>query len=196
MVLVPGSSLKKYKKQIQEYITIFSPLIISVNFVSNYMDSWIFYGNNKRYHSNKNEHNGKKIIISSNIDSVSEEDIVVNYYGLINRDFKFFDNSTIMLLNLLKKTVPKRILLAGFDGFSSMIEDNFVDKSFQNDRHNTDLFDFVNREISLMIKDYAQQVIDKTEIVFLTPSYYKPFLKDTKIKFINIKKFIGIKENI
>lgn len=42
---------------------------------------------------------------------------MVNYQSLINRGYKYFENSTIMLLSLLKRINPSKIVIAGFDGF-------------------------------------------------------------------------------
>ena len=56
----------------------------------------------------KEQRQGRKVIVSSNVHS-DGEDIVVNYHSLINRGYKYFENSTIMLLNLLKRIEVKDV---------------------------------------------------------------------------------------
>ena len=132
---------------------------------------YIFFGNQKRYNKIP-DNNTKKIIRSSNIKSENNDDYVVNYDSLINRNYKLFDNSTMMLLMLLKKIVPHKIYIAGFDGFDIKKENNFVDSTFQDIRHKRSEFEEVNNEISSMLKEYIETISDKIDLEFITPSNY------------------------
>ena len=49
--------------------------------------------------------------------------------------YRYFDNSTIMLLNLMKRLNPSKITIAGFDGFRTDWAQNYADSSYQNNRH-------------------------------------------------------------
>lgn len=74
----------------------------------------------------------------------------MNYQGIINRgksghEYKYFENSTIMLLNLLRKLEPTKISIAGLDGFDTSVN-NYIEQTFQNDRHVAD-FAEMNEEI-------------------------------------------------
>lgn len=170
LVLVPGSSLNLYKDKIDEYIEKNDPVIISVNFQSEYEQSYAFYGNAKRYKNNVNSN--KRTIISSNIKSLNDTDIVVNYHGLINRGYKYFENSTIMLLHLLKKLEVKKITIAGFDGFSRDVKTNYMDSSFSDSRNIED-YDIMNKEIGSMLSDIVKTLKGKCEVSMLTPSLYE-----------------------
>lgn len=176
-VMVPGNTLNTYKGEINEYINKENPVIISVNFISNYKEAYCFFGNQKRYNlmNEKKEHH--KIIISSNVTSNNKNDIIVNYYSLINRRFKYFDNSAMMLLYLLKRLNLKKITIAGFDGFDAMNFDNYIDKSFQGERHVGE-FEVLNKEINEMLAEYCEMLADKCKISFLTPTVYEVFNKN------------------
>lgn len=171
LVLAPGKTLNSHHNEINNFITKHSPLIITVNFISKDSESYAFFGNQKRYDRLKKELKNRNIIISSNIRSSYDSDIIINYHSLINRGYKFFENSTIMLLNLLKKICPKHIYIAGFDGFDSAIDTNYCDSSFQNDRHSKD-FDTINKEISTMLHDITETLDTKCPITLITPSKY------------------------
>ena len=176
VVLAPGNTLNTHHEQIEQYIKTHNVFVISVNFISDYPKAYAFYGNPKRYNMNAQKRRGRGVIVSSNV-KANEDDIIVNYHGLINRGYKYFENSTIMLLNLLKKIEPPQISIAGFDGFRADKEDNYADVSFQNVRHIKE-FDDLNKEIGNMLVKLAKTMSGKCNIKFLTPSIYQ----DTLIK--------------
>lgn len=107
-----------------------SKYLLMHNFVAEHPEIISFFGNAKRYSSLKEKRNGRKVIISSNVKSDTDQDIVVNYHSFINRGYKYFENSTIMLLNLLKRVNPRKVTIAGFDGFSENVDKNYVDASY------------------------------------------------------------------
>ncbi len=171
LVLVPGNTLNEYKYSIKEYIDKHTPLIISVNFVYEDNTSYSFFGNQKRYSMTKKQRENRNVIVSSNIKSDTLNDYVINYHSLINRGYKYFENSTMMLFNLLKKLCPSRISIAGFDGFSKESKDNYFDASFQNDRHMFQ-FDSLNLEIKEMFSDIKEIMTPECEFIFITPSIF------------------------
>ncbi len=171
LVLVPGNSLNEYAKEISDYITEHDPFVISVNFVDKNKDSYAFFGNQKRYAMLKEQRQGRKVIVSSNVHS-DGEDIVVNYHSLINRGYKYFENSTIMLLNLLKRIEVNSIAIAGFDGFDTEKKNNYIDGSYQNDRH-IDEFVQLNAEIGEMLTGISETLEGKCEIHMITPSMFE-----------------------
>lgn len=171
LVLVPGNSLNEYAKEISDYITEHDPFVISVNFVDKNKDSYAFFGNQKRYAMLKEQRQGRKVIVSSNVHS-DGEDIVVNYHSLINRGYKYFENSTIMLLNLLKRIEVNSIAIAGFDGFDTEKKNNYIDGFYQNDRH-IDEFVQLNEEIGDMLTGISETLEGKCEIHMITPSMFE-----------------------
>ncbi len=170
VVMVPGSSLNTYREQIDKYIDSENVFVISVNFVADYVKSYAFFGNQKRYNKLAAKRGGRNVIITSNV-KPDADDIVVNYHSLINRGYKYFENSTIMLLNLLKRMEIKSVVLAGFDGFETDKENNYSDESFQDARHRNE-FDELNDEITQMFKDIRETLDGKCKISFITPSRF------------------------
>lgn len=170
-VMVPGNSLNTYCEQINGYIKENNPIVISVNFVADEPSSYAFFGNAKRYGNLKEKRVNRKIIISSNVKSDDNNDIIINYHSLINRGYKYFENSTIMLLNLLKRINPSKITIAGFDGFDSKKEKNYADRSYQNERH-VEEFEVLNKEISMMYKEIVDIMSPDCEFNLITPSIY------------------------
>lgn len=171
LVLVPGNSLNTYRERIDAYAKEHGVLVISVNFIADTPDSYAFFGNQKRYTMLQKKRSGKKVIISSNIES-DGDDIVINYHSLINRGYKYFENTAIMLLNLLKRLEVTQISIAGFDGFDAGKPSNYADDTFQNDRHVAE-FDALNEEISQMLSEIAKTLEGKCEIKLITPSRFE-----------------------
>jgi 4-hydroxy 2-oxovalerate aldolase len=176
LILVPGNSLVTEKDKIEEFIKNEAPVIISVNFVSNWVDSLSFWGNKKRYNQMKNSIDKKKSILVSNINSTDLESYVVDYNSLINRGYKYFDNSALMLLNLLRRMEISDIHIAGFDGLFNE-KDNYIDDTFDNDRK-VEEFSAINREIFLALSDYYKKVKEKCSIRFLTLSIFEEAFKN------------------
>ncbi|MBS5489346.1 MAG: aldolase catalytic domain-containing protein [Clostridiales bacterium] len=175
-VMVPGNSLNTYRKKIDDYIRDNKPIVISVNFVADNLSSYAFFGNQKRYSRLKEKRKGRNIIVSSNIKADDDNDIIINYQSVINRGYKYFENSTIMLLSLLKRINPSVITIAGFDGFSEESEKNYSDSSFQNERHIGE-FAVLNKEISEMFKNIVEVMSPSCKFKLITPSLYEIAVK-------------------
>ncbi|MGN0367082.1 MAG: aldolase catalytic domain-containing protein [Suilimivivens sp.] len=176
VVLVPGQTLKTYRNSIDKYINKNKVFVISVNFVTDYEKAYSFFGNQKRYNHLEKERNGRNVIVSSNINA-EQGDIVVNYHSLINRGYKYFENSTIMLLNLLKRIGVEKIAIAGFDGFENDGADNYSDASFQNDRHIVE-FEVLNKEIEEMFANIVKSLEGKCAVKMITPSRFECVVKN------------------
>ena len=174
LILIPGSGVKKHEDVIRKYVNENKPFAISVNFFSEY-SNWSFWANAKQYNINKLFKSNHKIIATSNICG-ADADYTINYFDIIDRRYKYYDNSTFMLLNFLKKLKVEKIVFAGFDGFDPKI-DNYISKNFQNDRH-IDEFDELNEEISNMLKRYKQETKDYCEMSFLTPSRFEKAIEN------------------
>ena len=175
MVMVPGNTLNTHRKEIDSYISKNHPIVISVNFVADEPSAYAFFGNQKRYNRLLDKRDGRKVIISSNIKSDSDSDIVVNYHSLINRGYKYFENSAIMLFNMLRRINPAKVTIAGFDGFDENSSDNYADKSYQNERHVGE-FAELNKEITEMFKEIVETMSPACEFKMITPSLFEKVL--------------------
>lgn len=172
LLLVPGRTLNEYKNKIQEFVSKEAPVIFSVNFLPDFIQpDFVFFGNPRRY-GKLHKAGNIRCIISSNIDNNNSKDLVINYHSVIEKEGKYFDNSTIMLLNLLARTSLKKLFIAGFDGFSTDYHTNFIDDSFYNDRFKEDFCE-INEEIYRMLMTYSKRIEGKIKIKFITPSTFE-----------------------
>ena len=171
LVMVPGNTLNTHREQIDSYIALNNPVVISVNFVADEPYAYAFFGNQKRYSRLKKKREGRSCIISSNVKTDHVSDVIVNYHSLINRGYKYFENSTIMLLNLLRRVNPIKITIAGFDGFDEKNNENYADSSYQNERHVRE-FAILNKEIREMFKEIVATMSPACSFEMITPSIY------------------------
>ena len=173
LILAPGHSLITHKNLIQNYIEKYNPVTISVNFFSNDFNfDFSFFGSRKRYNEfkcrTKDEHT--KLIVSSNVNNHSDIDYVVNYSKLIEIGYKHFDNSTIMLLNLLKRLDVKSICLAGVDGYIKG-SPNYYDGELDYKR-DAEKYNELNSETEAMLRQFKFKTDNKIKLSFVTPSVY------------------------
>ena len=175
VVLVPGNTLNTHREIIDKYIQDNNPVVISVNFVADNPDAYAFFGNKKRYSRLEHKRAGRKVIVSSNVKPDNDTDVVINYHSLINRGYKYFENSTIMLFKLLKRANANKIIIAGFDGFDEKSDKNYVDTSYQNERHVAE-FTMLNKEISEMFGEVVKMMQPSCEFKMLTPSLYEDII--------------------
>lgn len=113
---------------------------------------------------------GKNIIVPSNVAKGGRGNVkVLNYSNWIEVDERTHDSSSVISLNLLKACDVKEILLAGFDGFSVDINENYYDPNM---RHpvNTEQAERRNCYYKGFIKRIGESGIN---ISFVTPSKYE-----------------------
>ena len=174
LVLMPGSSIKQYETKIIDYIHENNAFVISVNFVSEFSDAndrLAFFGSAKRYKRAVLEKE-KNVVVVSNIDGHRDADLVVNYESLIERDNVDFDNTAIMLFNLLKRLGIERFAVAGFDGYKKGGQNYFDDTLFEVERFEAK-YSSTTENMKRMLKKYALTLSRKSDVVFLTPSIYE-----------------------
>ena len=95
----------------------------------------------------------------------------MDYSRLISEDSLLCDNSTIMLLNLLKVLEVKEIGIAGFDGLKEN-EQNYVDDTFPDEKKSMTCGE-INVEIRRLLMQYRNKIAEKIKIKFVTPSIYE-----------------------
>jgi 4-hydroxy 2-oxovalerate aldolase len=134
----------------------------------------IFVSNRRRF-SGLEGFSPEKMIFTSNVIKRPEGAKTVNYTGLVNSLPYVSDNAGLMLLRLLVSLKAKKVLLAGFDGYSYQRDENYFDKSLlgadDSDRHMTDMRN--EGIIKRLIKTRQELPLE-----FVTKSMYeKPVLK-------------------
>lgn len=175
VILVPGRSVTRDAEKIIKHIKDKEPVIISVNFVHERIDSdYVYISNTRRYSSMKGNAgfvNCKKILTSNIKTDAGENELVISFNRLIKCGWNNIDNSTIMLLRLLDKFDINSISIAGFDGYDMDIKANYATDTLElsNVRENAMV---LNDEITSMLEDYKKTRIQKGMISFLTESRF------------------------
>lgn len=175
LILCPGSTLNTYREKIIKTAEEQQCVIISVSFVPDFINcDFTFISNKKRFDSTSNPLQKKnKLIHTSNIETTEETSLVVNYSTLLCEDDVIMDNSTIILLNLLGKVNPKRIYLAGCDGYTAYKSSYFQPRLQIN--HNKESVTALNTAMTRRINTLKTHL----NIAFLTPSLYDLGAKTT-----------------
>lgn len=172
LVLAPGKTIEDCHEKIKNYIKKERPIVICVNFIPKQIAyDYLFYANTIHWERVSGSIDRSKCILVSNIHADIERVLMVDYSSLIMEDSMLYDNSTIMLLNLLKKLHVKKISLAGFDGLKEK-EENYVDATFPNQKTDISIRE-TNKEVKHLLEQYKHKVAGKIEIGFITPSVYE-----------------------
>lgn len=170
LVLAPGRSIESYNSCITDFMESNDVSVICVNFIpQNYRYDYLFFANTIHWEKISEYVERSQCILTSNIHADTEGTLLVNYTDLIMKDSFLLDNSTIMLLNLLKKTGTKEISLAGFDGLKSSGE-NYINTSFPDNKDN-DSIEQINNEVKRLFNQVKHKI--KGKINFVTPSLYE-----------------------
>lgn len=128
IVIAPGASLNNGVEKIENEIDS-KTCVIAVNFVPRIRPNYIFLTNTKRYDTVKDHKDDTSLIITSNlIRDIEDYDFVVEYNNLVYFNDEYNDDSTLMLVNLLKIIGCNNIAFAGFDGRKNG-RLNFVDET-------------------------------------------------------------------
>lgn len=166
LILAPGESVKHCQKEVLQRASK-NVCIISVNFNSELLGivpNFVFLTNMKRYDAIKNRMPQSKLIVTSNlIRDISERNYTFAYNNLVSFKDDYCDDSTLMLLNLLKRVGVKNVEFAGFDGRKQGVL-KFFDASF--DRNPTRVTG------GMLVKHILDSVFNDIEKTFLTESEY------------------------
>lgn len=163
IVVAPGASIKEL--EIDKNILL-GACLISVNFVydDNLVD-YVFFTNAKRLDFARDINHSKMIVSSNLINDVEEAGYVLSRNELIYHEDSFCDDSTLMLLNLLKKINQNEIYIAGFDGFSRS-KDNFFEQGYERVLREDDYNAIIRKNI-------LKNSYSRLNITFLTKSLYQ-----------------------
>lgn len=172
LVLAPGRTIEKYYNRIFKYIKKENPIVICVNFrPKKLIYNYLFYANTIHWEKISDNVKRDMCILTSNIHVDVSNTYLIDYSRLIVEDSILYDNSTIMLLNLLKILGVKEIKIAGFDGLKEK-KRNYIDDTFPNEKRSMS-YKEINKEIKKLLKQYKNKTSEKINIEFLTPSIYE-----------------------
>lgn len=174
LLIAPGKSLKNDLEKIKKFICDNDCFVISVNFIpNNILVDASFISNMRRFKGIQDiveqSKCSRKIILTSNIMTDPDDNIlVVDYSSYINEEQCIADNAGLMCINLLKKIDIREIVLAGFDGFSADIKQNYFEQSMTMDVEAERL-----RKMNIATAKKLSQLGKQIKISFLTSTVYK-----------------------
>lgn len=170
LLLASGKTLIDEKRKIEEFIKDKEPYIISVNFVDeNIRIDSCFVSNHKRIQDILDKRKNIDIIASSNLSLHQEKNCrYVDYIRCINSDEAIYDNAGLMLIKLLERCAVTHVTLAGFDGFSEKIEENYYSSELRLQVNEEDIWEKQER-----FKKQLENMRKNIQIEFLTSSSYE-----------------------
>ena len=173
LLIGPGTSISKEKEKIKEFIAHKKPVVISVNFLEEcYHVDYLFLSNSKRYVQLATTLTQKtddfKVIATSNVTKTSGKfDYVLKYSTLIDEQAEVIDNSFIMLLKAMNCLGVKEVSVAGFDGYTTQKNGNYIRTYMEYD------FDEGKTErLNAYVKDKITEMTENLKVDFVTESLY------------------------
>jgi len=162
VLIAPGKSAYEEKEKIITIAKTMGAVVISVNFDYSYMDvDYIFLSNLRRYRE-LDVKKRNKCIVTSNIPT-DEAFFKTKYMDLVNGIEAVRDNAGMMAIKFLLNYGVAEILLAGFDGYSHDVSENYAEAQLGFVTKNS-VLDAMNNGMSVQLKEYAKRV----KITFLT----------------------------
>jgi 4-hydroxy 2-oxovalerate aldolase len=169
LLLAPGSSLSDHKDEILSLSKAEDCCVISVSFVPEFIQTdYVFLSNKKRLQTTFNPTNKPlNLIYTSNIGTGEDvSGIAVNYSSLINECDEVRDNASLMLLKLLSKLRPKKVFLAGLDGY------RLKESNYYLDRLSSDIDDEYKNSLNKYITIILKELSAGLNLEYVTPSLY------------------------
>lgn len=162
LLIAPGKSSLKEKDKIISFTHEENPVVISINYRYEYVNPDFIFVSNIRRFRNLNNYQKSKCIVTSNI-STDGMFYRANYHELLNEDEMVSDNAGLMAIKFLSMNSVEEIFLAGFDGYSHDVQENYSDSKLELITKN-DVLDALNIGMCKVLKEYSTKV----KISFLT----------------------------
>jgi len=166
LLIAPGRSSIDESELIKKYIVSESPIVISVNHLYKCVKpDFIFVSNLRRMREIDDEIKAL-CIVSSNI-SADGVYCQVSYRDLLNDIETVSDNAGLMAIHFLINYGVQEIVLAGFDGYSHDVHENYGSSEMAFITRNA-VLDAMNVGMSKVLREYSSEV----SIRFLTTKKY------------------------
>lgn len=163
LIIDPGSSIKNL---VISEDNIKTKCIININFRYDKNSADFFFFTNAKRITECQSIDSEKLIITSNLASEhGDASYIISRGKLIIHDGIECDDSTLMLLNLLKRLGIEKVEIAGFDGFGKKAA-NFYEQSLERVLEEDDYHHEYRKKI------FSSSYKEKMNITFLTPSVY------------------------
>lgn len=169
LLIAPGPSLNEHQEELLQVAKEHKCIVMSATFIPNFIDcNYVFLSNLKRYNTTFNPQ--KKVVClihTSNIEVVEANAVRVNYTSLLDEENVIMDNSSIMLINLLTKSEPLQVYLAGMDGYKADTSNYAEERLVLN--QSKDNAEAINKAMRNRIAELRKSL----NISFITPSLYE-----------------------
>lgn len=171
LLLAPGKHLIDADEKIKEMLSDLSVISVALNNDKAYVTDLVLATKQERYE--KAVGRGKHVIVTSNVERQVEMQFdgqvqVLNYKEWTKTDNGVNDSAIVIMFNILRAVGAKEIYLAGFDGFSSNINENYMDKNLRRP-----VTDEQANERNSFIKEFLKGMKADMELHFLTESKYE-----------------------
>lgn len=166
LLIAPGKSILGARDEIQKLVDDSEICTISLNNFE-FATDYILTTRVEAY--DRAVKDGANIIVTSNISKGGRGTVkILDYRNWIVVDESTHDSSGVIALNLLKECGAKEVLLAGFDGFSVNINENYCNPSL---RHpvTEEQAQIRNR----FFKGFVDEVRGKMPVTFITETVYE-----------------------
>lgn len=123
LLIAPGGSVARETEKISTYISENKPVVVSINFVPrNISVDYVYMSNIKRFMFWKDDERfiASKKILTTNISNepLDSKTYLISFLRIASGNgADYFDNSTLLFLNLMDMFNPVSIAIAGFDGY-------------------------------------------------------------------------------
>ena len=166
LVLAPGASIRDKKEELADFGKDKNTCVISVNFKPDFLNpDFVFCSSAKRY--DQISVAPEKLLITSNLlNGGGEGKYKFSYNNLAYFDDVYCDDSTMMLLSLLKHAGRTEIMAAGFDGFNKNMMESYLNPTGEEP---------VQEERNKIISECLKKYFNSITIDFLTPSIHEGY---------------------
>ncbi len=125
LLVGPGKQIKLYKERIENLIKSHDFVVVGLNYDMNMDIDYIITTRTESYFNYMKLN--KALIVPSNITKECRGEIsIIDYGKWAERKDRTWDTSAVLILNILRKAEPREIHIAGMDGFSASINDNYA----------------------------------------------------------------------
>ena len=164
VLIAPGRTSETEKNKIASYCRDSGAVTISINIDYPFMSTDYIFLSNKRRLSVLPEKRRNRCICTTNI---AEKGVYLSvpYKDLINTVDDVCDNAGLMAVNLLIKCGVKKVVMAGFDGYSMDLENNYSKQNVIS-AVNRRMVNRINGGMQIVLSEYAKKI----SLEFLTES--------------------------
>lgn len=162
LLIAPGKSTQTNSEMIIDFVKKNNVTVIAVNFNYDKVETDFIFVSNIRRYKQLNNINNDKLIITSNIKGENAF-YKTKYLDLLNNEESVKDNAGLMAIKMLIKFNVSKIYLAGFDGYSYNVDENYYSEELELINMNNTI-DKMNKGMNKILDIY----INESNLEFIT----------------------------